>query len=328
MTTKRWRLQFTMRTALLLVGALSVYLGILVNRAQRQRKAVEVILSREGMLAYHHEYDSTGGHTPDAVQPGPEWLRSLIGAEYFDSVKTVALRNAKIRDHELEYLAGLPDLEGLLLNRTPITDEGITHLRHLDNLIKLDLTQTSITDDGLAALTRLSHLRELTLNGTNISDASIATLLDMPALREVRLIGTNVTHDGVSRLIEGGKEVYCLLDPTLHAVDQSGNAVRSVRAGTKVQIQGTFRVPERAKATNIVLIVSIVAVRSDGSHVIMQQGFANVVNMGQGKYSFEKSLDLKSPKRRPYPGLLTLEYFGIPICETPLEQLRPVAMAD
>jgi len=83
---RRW-FQFSLRTLLVLLTVLCVWLGVTVNRARKQREAVAAIEALGGYVRYEYQYGS--GQEP----PGPKWLRELIGEEYFVSVVYVVLHN-------------------------------------------------------------------------------------------------------------------------------------------------------------------------------------------------------------------------------------------
>ncbi|HOM17260.1 MAG TPA: leucine-rich repeat domain-containing protein, partial [Thermoguttaceae bacterium] len=57
-----------------------------------------------------------------------------------------------ITDAGLVYLAGMKNLQVLVLGKTRITDAGLVHLAGMKNLQELDLWRTQITDAGLEKL--------------------------------------------------------------------------------------------------------------------------------------------------------------------------------
>lgn len=104
----RRRFQFSLRTLLVLLTALAIWLGFTVNRAQVQKKAVRAIEAAGGVVQYDWQpklKPQSGGTvsvayqashwtnvlTPESGQPGgPAWLRRLIGDDYFQEVESVA----------------------------------------------------------------------------------------------------------------------------------------------------------------------------------------------------------------------------------------------
>src|ERR1051325_2118486 len=101
---RRW-LRFSLRTVFVLMGVLCVVLGQYVNRAQRQKLAVEWIANHGGQFCYDDNYvrirtepmiidsDEVEGYAlgtqcdenGNEIEPqanGPEWLRELLGTDY------------------------------------------------------------------------------------------------------------------------------------------------------------------------------------------------------------------------------------------------------
>ena len=142
---RRW-FQYSLRTLLVLVTVLCVWLAVTANRARKQREAVAAIEAVGGVVYY--EYQTKSGQKP----PGPKWLRELIGDEYFVSVVLVDFNETQVTDAGLMHLKGLTKLELLYLNRTQITDAGLEHLKGLTNLEDLWLNGTQVTDEGVKKL--------------------------------------------------------------------------------------------------------------------------------------------------------------------------------
>jgi hypothetical protein len=57
-----------------------------------------------------------------------------------------------VTDSGLKELAGLTNLQDLMLNTTLVTDAGLKELAGLKNLRSLDLRNTTVTAAGVAAL--------------------------------------------------------------------------------------------------------------------------------------------------------------------------------
>ena len=181
---RRW-FRFSLRTLLVVITVLCVWLGLKVNAARRQKDAVEAILKLGGSVQYDYQ---TVAPIPlkvidynfdrNALPPGPAWLRERLGGEYFSSVLGVTVES---RDHtlaistaDLAELAKLPSLK--LLSADDVDDAGLEQIGKLTSLEGLYLESKQITDGGLKHLQNLASLEVLDLNGTGISSDGIRYL--------------------------------------------------------------------------------------------------------------------------------------------------------
>lgn len=163
---KRRRFQLGLRTLLGLVALTAIWLGFVVNRAERQRRAVAAVRHLGGEVAYS-----------DGASWSPEWLRAWAHEDYFQSVTAVSLMDVtQVTDADLTHLEGLIALQLLWLHNTPVSDAGLEHLRGLNEIQELDLSNTRVSDAGLKHLRGMSTLQRLWLINTNVSDEGIAEL--------------------------------------------------------------------------------------------------------------------------------------------------------
>jgi uncharacterized membrane protein len=163
---RRW-FQFGLGTLLGLVTLTAIWLGALVNRAERQRRAVAAIQHLGGEVVYADQ----------GLSWTPEWLRAWAGERYFQTVTAVSLMNVtQVTDADLTHLEGLTGLQLLWLHDTQVSDAGLEHLKGLNAIKELDLSNTQVSDMGL------KHLKE------------------MRSLKRLWLINTHVSHDGVAEL--------------------------------------------------------------------------------------------------------------------------------
>ena len=92
-------------------------------------------------MMYKHE---SGGSEP----PGPRWLRSLLGDDFFAGVVLAHVTT----DAGMEHLKALTQLQRLWLSYTRVTDGGLEHLKGLTQLQWLSLWDARVTDAGEADL--------------------------------------------------------------------------------------------------------------------------------------------------------------------------------
>ena len=139
MTTKppqrrRW-FQFRLRTLLIAILVLSLplsWFGARLQKARRQREAVEAIERLGGRVMYDWE---TSFQRPN----GPSWLRPLLGSDFFDKVRLVNLMDARVTDAEVNHIRSFAGLEVLDLSNNDISDTGLENLSRLTILEYLDL---------------------------------------------------------------------------------------------------------------------------------------------------------------------------------------------
>jgi hypothetical protein len=210
---RRW-LRFSLRTLLLLVTGLCVWLGIQVNRAREQREALKALVQRHPTIQSNFEYDyqlvpdvgaaQRQGLSADILYyrhgegslPEPQWLISLMGVDFFHNIVNVDLR-ATARDNDLADLEHLPNLRELLLGEAPVTSDGLRHLARLTEMDELELDDTQVDDEGMAWLAGLSKLTRLNLDGTRVGDRGLEHIGRLHRLWALVLDQTLVTDAGM-----------------------------------------------------------------------------------------------------------------------------------
>ncbi len=117
---RRW-FQFRLRTLLVVILVLSLplsWLAVRMERARRQREAVEAIERLGGNAVY--DWQRRGVRQ----KPASSWLRRPLGDDFFDEVAFVKIDHVQVRDTELKCLEELRDLPCLHLVDTPTTNAG------------------------------------------------------------------------------------------------------------------------------------------------------------------------------------------------------------
>ena len=93
-----------------------------------QREAVQAIQAKGGA--------ATAGRDPFGGIHAPEWLRNVLGDEWFRQVFLVSLGSSST-DKDLEYLKQFPEVQTVNVNCTAITDAGLERVRELTELTEL-----------------------------------------------------------------------------------------------------------------------------------------------------------------------------------------------
>src|ERR1051325_8963858 len=90
---QRW-LSYSLRTMLLVVTLFCIWLGVQVDRAQRQKRQVKAIEQLGGHVLYDKDYV----YLPTAEPRGFDWLREYIGRDFFDTAVGIAIREMAVPD--------------------------------------------------------------------------------------------------------------------------------------------------------------------------------------------------------------------------------------
>lgn len=178
------RLRLSLRVLMLLVLVVGAGLGWVVRRATFQREAVKAIIDAGGTVRYDYEENAAPWNPPKSP-PGPKWLVSRLGIDFFADVTSVTIQ------------------------KKPATDAILTYIERLRHLKHLDLRETDMTDAGLAHLAGLTDLRTLSYNGSpNLTDAGLAHLSGLRRLERLwmgetpAIKGPGLSHlAGLSRLV-------------------------------------------------------------------------------------------------------------------------------
>lgn len=208
-------LRFRLRTLLLLVTILSVWLGLHVRSVQIQRNAVVAIQKYGGWIRYDFQYP-TGDYSPQAFDPKarspiPAFVLERLGVDFFHAVVMVSLNysedsgkreeNPNRSDVALEIIPSFPKLSVLLLQESQASDESMRYLAELKNLEYLYMWDVhSVTDAGVAHLKDLSHLHYVHLSSSQITDKSLEVFGHLPMIEGLSLQFNNFTDKGLVHL--------------------------------------------------------------------------------------------------------------------------------
>src|SRR5438132_11844442 len=85
-----------------------------MEHKRTEREAVEAIENHGGSVFYDSQITLLGNHTPSAERQGPDWLRTLLGENFFSEVKSVYFPNCVgVSEDVLVNLEVLTELETL-----------------------------------------------------------------------------------------------------------------------------------------------------------------------------------------------------------------------
>jgi internalin A len=224
---KRHRIRYSIsiRSMMLLVLVLGLWMGWTINRAESRRQAVAALKKNGAIVIYDYE-SMRGIKTPSTKPWAPAWLRMRLGDDYFQNVTYVNMTPAightyELTDRDLAFLKALDRVEELVIVETPITDAGLDYIQGLTDLrilvlINIDaaLPNVHLSDAGMARLQWMTKLERLELHGTDISDAGLVHLSRMTELQSLGLRETKVTGAGLANLSRMKKLKTLILDRT------------------------------------------------------------------------------------------------------------------
>ncbi|MGD9720794.1 MAG: leucine-rich repeat domain-containing protein [Pirellulales bacterium] len=213
---RRW-LRFSLRTLLVLLTVVAVWLGFAADRAHRQRRIVAELRETRSVVEYDwQQRDPSKPKPPRGTireAPGPRWLRKLVGDEYFQHVVTVMVSEYRPGARFLSHIDDLPELTNLQVVHAHTNDDdlrAIGRLRKLQFLLVTSLDRGGFTDAGVAHLAQLKQLENLTIGSPGLYSAGapgmtgkgLRVLATLPKLRSLRVVGMGLTDEGIASLAQ------------------------------------------------------------------------------------------------------------------------------
>lgn len=126
-----------------------------------------------------------------------EELQSLAGLENLEVLILDYPTNAITREG-FATLGQLPKLMHLRLRGVKVDDESAEHLAKATGLQVLNLPQSDVTDAGMEKLASLQNLVQLRIGSSQLTDAGLESLKQLPKLKRVHLIAVPLTDKGLA----------------------------------------------------------------------------------------------------------------------------------
>jgi hypothetical protein len=215
---RRTRLQFGLRTLLVVTTVFAVWLGLTMARVRKERSAVKALQAAGASILYN--YQSTGDRSwARTAQPqGPKWVRAILGGEYYDRPIFVSVQADAAGRDWIDAVNALTSVKTLYVYDA--TDDVVKRIKS-PALEELHFSGSSINARGLESLAQLPNLRRLDLWNCAINDAAIPWLVKMPKLRYLSASGTQISAEGLGELqrqrshltVEHHQRVRYLYDP-------------------------------------------------------------------------------------------------------------------
>ena len=224
-------------------------MGIAAGNAQRQRRAVEAIEASGGTVGYAHDFDFDKGHYAKGEPPGPEWLRTLLGRHYFDTVIEVSFSNPNRSGNRAPlgqaapYLADLPRLRKLHVGYFQPTNDDLGELVARANPEQLSCGMLEISDTVAARIAEADRLKRISLNEVVISASGIAEFERLAGLEEFYLCCTHMYRGPNNELIWDSKR-FGIDDEAVDAIVQFKKLRRLSLSFTQISLDGFRRLTE------------------------------------------------------------------------------------
>ncbi|HEX7379930.1 MAG TPA: hypothetical protein VF278_22595 [Pirellulales bacterium] len=222
-TLRRPRLQYGLRSLLVVMSMACVVLGWYVERIRRQQRAVAALISDGAKIyyyddtsAYFESNDFLGGKTvksPRSFVERVEYLtpvriRTALGIDFFRRVNRVDCGYYSEFPRDpcwLRDLSGLQDLESY-----HALDDDLATIGALSELTQLTLCESVISDAGLVHLAELHKLEYLdlgyhhdrisSLSHLPITDDGLVCLAGLRRLKYLDLSGSSIRGEGLRHL--------------------------------------------------------------------------------------------------------------------------------
>jgi Leucine-rich repeat (LRR) protein len=246
----RWK-TISLRGLLLLILAIALWLGWIVNKARQQRQAVAALQEFGGFVHYDWEFvdgpvkvprgnwiwkPSWGTLTPGRKPWAPDWMRRAVGDEYFQSIVHVSLYvdikkgladstwvNKGTADDALRKLTTQKQVRTLQIGGNQVTDLNLAYVGQMTGLEELNISWGfHLTDKGFLHLSGLRRLRILDIDNSKMTDASLEAIGKLTNLEELRIGGEGFSDRGVGHLKGLTRLRYLSLGEGKHEISDAG----------------------------------------------------------------------------------------------------------
>ncbi len=149
---------------------------------------------------YQNQAKRMGGpFIPQSDPPGPKWLLSVLGVDFFDSVVSV-YGDFEFTDEYVRHLLKLRTLRSFQAEGSLLTDEGIARIAEIRSIRLLNVSGSQLTDNGTKVFQTMPNLETLQLWNTNLTDASVENLSKLTHLKSLYLGSSSITEDGFKKI--------------------------------------------------------------------------------------------------------------------------------
>jgi hypothetical protein len=214
--------RFSLRTWLVAVTALCLWLGWWTQSGLRQKHAVELLKSKGVSVVYDVEYVETipGRLTPMRLKPAG-WLETQLGIDYFHNVAVVSRfygRSSATKQEVLASIRHFPRLKWLQL-LVELSDDDLAKIGTRHDLESLMIVGPGISAKGLRQLRALPKLRLLELQLNEITRDVADEISHLGALTRLSLLSVTLEADALAPLSTMNGLCHLAISPTVAMTD-------------------------------------------------------------------------------------------------------------
>jgi Leucine-rich repeat (LRR) protein len=185
--TAWWRLRWTIRTLLIVVTVLALFLawiGRTIREVQHHADVAKALDERFSDPQPNWSAIAFGDWSSVDITDIDISYRQYVSDDVleqfgcFPKLEEVSVCGQTVTDRSFKGLNGMKELKSVTIEACDITDETMTQIATLQNLGTLVLRGVAVTDKGLAQIQALPNLHSLTLEFTLISPEAIKNFQD------------------------------------------------------------------------------------------------------------------------------------------------------
>ena len=203
--------RFRLRTLLIVVTLVAIYLANATRNAGLQKRFIEQVADVGGYARYDWQYTNLA-FDPDAVPPQPQWLLRVVDKNYLMQVTHVRIPG-DVSDAHLKWINNNRCLEGLDINvekseqlLQQIQKQGqlrslricadcelvLDCLQQMPNLEMLSIEGATLRD--LAPVAKLPALKSLSIRGCDLTELDVRSFGDMKQLIYLDIVSGDYQH--------------------------------------------------------------------------------------------------------------------------------------
>lgn len=200
---RRWAItaklfRFKLRTLFILVAVFAVCLYLFLAPRWKRFRVEQITLSSSGSLVYLHQFTEDGIDLT-APPPGPRWLRTVLGDNFFAELAEVHLVDPT--QEEFDQIATCDCFSNLFVESKTSVIHSLGALDQTRNIENLNLYGKLWTDTQIKTWdVQRSPIKMLGLHRTQHTDAVLKSVAQLPHLKHLALEYTNVSGDGLAKL--------------------------------------------------------------------------------------------------------------------------------